>query len=118
MYRKTLFFMWFGLILLLSIAPNGSGDRSVISAVSLTQSGFFLHLIGYFILTALACLAFQRKRLLLCLVSIILLGVFLEGVQFYLPYRTFNWNDVVANGIGILSFVVIWVLFKCKVYSL
>jgi hypothetical protein len=42
---------------------------------------------------------------------IFLFSVVLEVVQFYLPYRTFNVYDVVANGIGILFFVVAWMLF-------
>jgi hypothetical protein len=43
---------------------------------------------------------------------IFLFSMILEVVQFYLPYRTFNVYDVVGNGIGILSFVFIWVFFS------
>ena len=42
---------------------------------------------------------------------IFLYSVILEGVQFYLPYRTFNPYDVVANGVGVLGFAVGWILF-------
>ncbi|HUT44033.1 MAG TPA: VanZ family protein [Desulfobacterales bacterium] len=38
---------------------------------------------------------------------IFLFSVVLEVVQFYLPYRTFNVYDVVANGIGIGTFCLI-----------
>jgi hypothetical protein len=38
---------------------------------------------------------------------IFLFSMVLEVVQFYLPYRTFNVYDVVANGIGVLLFVVL-----------
>jgi VanZ family protein len=41
---------------------------------------------------------------------IFLFSVVLEIVQFYLPYRTFNVYDVVANGVGILSFFIIWMI--------
>ena len=37
-------------------------------------------------------------------------GLF-EGVQYVMPSRTFNWYDVVANGVGVVVFVFIWVLF-------
>ena len=43
---------------------------------------------------------------------IFLYSMVLEVVQFYLPYRTFNWWDIAANGVGILSFVVVWVVRK------
>ena len=35
-------------------------------------------------------------------------GLHLEVIQFILPYRTFNVYDIVANGVGVLLFVVIW----------
>lgn len=38
---------------------------------------------------------------------IFLYSVVLETIQFFLPYRTFNVYDIVANGIGILGFVVV-----------
>ncbi|MEA3432005.1 MAG: VanZ family protein [candidate division WOR-3 bacterium] len=38
---------------------------------------------------------------------IFLFSVVLEVVQFYLPYRTFNWCDVVGNCLGVAFFVVI-----------
>jgi len=41
---------------------------------------------------------------------IFLFSVVLEAVQFYLPNRTFNWYDVVANACGVLLFGV-WILF-------
>ena len=38
---------------------------------------------------------------------IFLFSVVLEVVQFYLPYRTFNVYDLVANGVGVLLFVIV-----------
>ena len=108
---KILFFIWFGLIVFASVVPNSAGDQSFLSKMSLTQSGFFLHVFGYFVLTALAYRAFEKKRLWLYLMGIVLVGVLFEAVQYVMPSRTFNVYDVVGNGVGILSFVFIWVLF-------
>jgi len=61
----------------------------------------------------LCFLAFDAKNIFFVLwagLLIFLYSMALEGVQFYLPYRTFNVYDVVANGVGILSFVFIWVM--------
>ncbi len=107
MIYKVLFFIWFGLIVFFSVVPNSAGDQSFLAKMSLTQSGFFLHVFGYFVLSALAFFAFEKKRFWLYLVGIVLVGVLFEGVQYVMPTRTFNWYDVVANGVGILAFVFI-----------
>ena len=108
---KILFFMWFGLVVFFSVTPNSAGDQSFLARMALTKSGFFQHVFGYFVLTALAFLAFEKKRLWSYLVGIVLIGGLFEGVQYVMPSRTFNWYDVVANGVGILSFVFILVIF-------
>ena len=110
MICNVLFFIWFGLIVFFSVVPNNAGDQSFLAKMSLTQSGFFLHVFGYFVLTALAYRAFEKKRLWLYLMGIVLVGVLFEAVQYVMPSRTFNVYDVVGNGVGILSFVFIWVI--------
>ncbi len=59
---KILFFIWFGLILFFSVVPNSAGDQSFLSKMSLTQSGFFQHVFGYFVLSALAFFAFEKTE--------------------------------------------------------
>ena len=107
---KLLFFIWFGLIVFFSVVPNSAGDQSFLAKMSITRSGFFLHVFGYFVLTALAFFAFEKKRFWLYLVGIVLVGVLFEGVQYVMPTRTFNWYDIVANACGVLFFVV-WMFF-------
>ena len=42
----------------------------------------------------------------------LLIVVFCEGVQMFLPYRTFNINDLIANGagtlLGVIPAVFVW----------
>ena len=104
---KLLFFIWFGLIVFASVVPNSAGDQSFLAKMALTKSGFFQHVFGYFVLSALAFFAFEKKRFWLYLMGIVLVGVLFEAVQYVMPTRTFNVYDVVGNGVGILSFVVI-----------
>jgi hypothetical protein len=102
---KILFFIWLGLIVFFSVVPHGAGDQSFLSKMALTKSGFFQHVFGYFVLGALACLAFE-KTLWLYLVGIVFVGVLLEAVQYALPYRTFNPYDIVGNCLGVeISFL-------------
>ena len=82
--------------------PQGSEDQSFLSRMVLTRSGFFQHVFGYFVLSALACLAIKQKGLWLYLLGIVLMGGFMEGVQLYLPYRTFDVYDMVANAVGVV----------------
>ena len=110
MFCKILFFIWFGLIVFFSIVPNSAGDQSFLSKMALTRSGFFQHVFGYFVFSALAFLAFEKKRFWLYLVWIVLMGGLFEVVQYAMPTRTFNVYDVVANSLGVVLFVLIWVL--------
>ena len=61
-------------------------------------------LVGYFVLTALAFFAFEKKRFWLYLLGIVLVGVLFEAVQYVMPTRTFNVYDVVGNCLGVLLF--------------
>ncbi len=107
MICKILFFIWFGLIVFCSVVPDSAGDQSFLAKMALTPSGFFLHVFGYFVLSALAFLAFEKKRFWLYLMWIVLVGVLFEAVQYVMPTRTFNVYDVVGNTVGVMVFVVI-----------
>ena len=115
MICKVLFFIWFGLIVFASVVPNSAGDQSLLAKMSLTSSGFFLHVFGYFVLTGLAFFAFEKKRFWLYLVGIVLMGVLFEAVQYAMLTRTFNWYDVVGNCLGILLFKEIRRLRRLKI---
>ncbi len=77
-------------------------------------SGFWLHIAGYFIAGVLFFLAFGRTRkkwMLIALIALFLLGVLFEVLQISIPKRTFNPNDIVANGLGLAAFYV-WYRFR------
>jgi membrane protein implicated in regulation of membrane protease activity len=59
---KILFFIWFGLIVFFSVVPNSTGDQSFLAKMALTSSGFFQHVFGYFVLSALAFFAFEKTE--------------------------------------------------------
>ena len=41
-----------------------------------------------------------------------LIGMSLEAIQYILPWRTFNVNDLMANGIGVVFGIVIWMIIR------
>lgn len=90
-----------------------SVSNDLLMSVKVTSSGFVVHGVAYFVGMLLCFLAFDARDISFVLwagLLIFVCGVVLEVVQFYLPYRTFNVYDVVANGVGILALVFIWVI--------
>ena len=89
------------------------GSKDLFMSVKLTSSGFVIHCVAYFTGMSLCYWAFDKKNVSFVLRAGLLFffySVVLEAVQFYLPTRKFNVYDVAANGVGIILFVVIWVM--------
>jgi len=112
MYRKVLFYLCLSLIVFFSIIPQDV-NSTLLSGMRFTKSGFFLHVFGYFVLSALACQVFREHNIWFVLSGIIILGGILEIIQYALPTRTFNIYDLLANLAGVLV-VVIKILFDQK----
>ena len=107
MYSKIIFFFW-----LFAIAFFSLVDYSSISGVGLSQgfgTGFYLHIIIYFIAAVLSFLAMNRKqnrKMILILLMLFVCGVVFEILQAYIPNRTYNPWDIVGNGLGLVAFYI------------
>ena len=107
MFSKIVFFVWLFAIIFFSLV-----DYSSVSGPGLSQgfgTGFWLHLIVYFMAGLLFILAFGKKAqtyLLIALIFLFLLGVLFEIAQLRIPKRTFNPVDIAANGLGLIVFYV------------
>jgi len=107
LYSKIIFFIW-----LIGITVFSVVDYSSVSCLKLAKvvgTGFWLHLMGYFIAGALYFLSFGNKRqriVLITFIGLFLLGVVFEIVQIYVPHRTFNPKDIAANGLGLAGVFV------------
>ena len=130
---KLMFIFWALTVAALSVISY-PGGKDLLMSVKVTDSGFVVHGIAYFVGMLLFFLAYEktgvrsqksgaRERkdigrrsevsfVLWAGLLIFFFSVVLEVVQFYLPCRTFNVYDVVANGVGILSFVFIWLILR------
>lgn len=111
---RAIFVIWIVAITALSVIPY---SKNGIASLKLTESGMVLHFVGYFVASSLFYWAFRKDTLfsiLFSCFSIFLFSVFLEIVQLYLPYRTFNPKDIVANALGIFFFVVIWLIYLAR----
>jgi len=107
MFSKTLFFLWLCAITFFSLV-----DYSSISRIGLSKglgTGFYLHIILYFIAAVLYFLAMnkkQNKKMILILLMLFFCGVIFEILQTYIPNRSFNLWDIVGNGLGLVAFYV------------
>ena len=111
--KIMIFIVWIVAIAALSVIPY---SKNGIASLKLTESGMVLHFVGYFVASSLFYWTYRKDTLFsilfLCF-SIFIFSVLLEIVQFYLPYRTFNPKDIVANALGIGFFIICWAVF-CK----
>ncbi|RZB31090.1 MAG: hypothetical protein SRB1_01842 [Desulfobacteraceae bacterium Eth-SRB1] len=107
MYSKIIFFMWLIGITVFSVVDYYSMSRFGVPKG--LGTGFWLHLMGYFIAGALYFLSFGNKRqrmVLIIFIGLFLLGVVFEIVQIYVPHRAFNPKDIAANGLGLAGVFV------------
>jgi glycopeptide antibiotics resistance protein len=107
---KAVFIVWgISIVVVHLVASN-----NILASVTVTRSGFVLHCAGFFVGMVLCWLAFDKKSISFILwagLVILISSVILEGVQFYLPHRTFNVYDIVANAVGIGLFVFVYVVY-------
>ena len=109
---KLAFYLCLALITILSILPDDEELGPTIP--KLTESGFFIHAAAYLIVTIAGFLAYRffPKRIT---IFVLCYSTFLEWVQKYIPQRSFNYWDIIANIIGILVAVFIILLVRKNV---
>ena len=107
---KISFFACISAITIFSIIPNS--DYSSLLAynfLNLTKSGFFLHVNAYFLAFLLSYFAFRKKdlRYIFFLAGMIFsYSLFLEIIQIFIPHRSFNVYDILANLSGFVLYLV------------
>jgi len=101
---------WIYLLILVlgSVLPINSGTVLNNTYVVEIRSDYLIHALFLLPLPLLLSLSLGTSTGLW--VRVILLGllivIFCEGIQMLLPYRTFNINDLMANGAGALIGVI------------
>ncbi len=95
---------WFYLLILVlgSVLPLNNGTTLNNNYIVEIRSDYLIHALVLMPLPLLLGLSLRNKTRIW--IRIFLLGllmvVFCEGVQLLIPYRTFNINDLFANGVG------------------
>lgn len=66
-----------------------------------------LHFAGYVVLFTSGMIAYRNHRLTVFL-FLFLYSVFIEVLQYFIPYRTFSVQDILANLSGLIIGVILW----------
>ncbi len=118
---KTVFYTYITILILLAVLPI-NGTNSILNNNYLLNIrwDYLLHALVYIPLVPIAHRSFSvggnikhrtrnTKLGTLNTLTISLIFAFsLEGVQYFLSYRAFNINDMVANGIGVgLGYLIV-----------
>jgi len=102
------------LLTVFSVLPDFKSGDIRLTSYKLTSSGFFIHLFSFFIAAFLCSKAFKQGSINFVLLSgilIFLYSILLEAVQVFLPYRTFNYYDILANFVGVALGTIIFGIF-------
>jgi len=111
---KIAFITWILLLSTFSVLPDSNSGVIQLTSYKFTSSGFFLHLLSFFIAALLYFKAFKHGSFNFVLTSgilIFLYSMLLEIFQVFLPYRTFNYYDILANFVGINLGIIIFVFY-------
>jgi len=114
---KVVFFLYLVLLLLLHLLPINGKESALNNNYTI---GIRWDYIGHFL--AFGFLSFvgnvfsatKKYSILTTNLLLLLLAASLEGLQYILPYRAFNLNDLLANGIGIGLGGVVFVFIKTR----
>ncbi len=106
MNQRVLFFIYFGLIVFLSVSPWQIKMLSLFPDILFFNYGFPQHVFGYFLLGMFACLTFTNIHPRWILSGILLLGILLECIQYAVPERAINVYDLLGNIMGVLPVAV------------
>ena len=99
------------LIAIAAVVPYGSKVQSVsVACIGLDK---IVHFIGFACMAVFSLGAGRGsscwKRIFLVFM-VLVFGVFIEFIQYYLSYRTFNPIDILANSTGVVFGFLVWIL--------
>jgi len=99
-FLRKIFWIYFAGVILVSILPiNSAGQLNNITILEF-RGDYFLH--STMFVPWMIFLLRSNNKWWKWLLSGLLFAAFVEGIQFFLPYRAYNVNDLVANMIGVV----------------
>lgn len=102
MFAKALFYITAALIFILSVIPNYKHLPDVFSL-----SDILNHLGAFVVLAALFDSAHRKLRTSQKILVLLGYGLFIEIVQYFVPYRKFSLADLAIDGVGVCAYFMV-----------
>ena len=101
---KIITWLYLLILVLGSVLPLNNGTTLNNNYIVEIRSDYLIHALVLLPLPLLLGLSLRKSSSLWVkvILSGILMVIFCEGVQLLIPYRTFNINDLFANGVGLI----------------
>jgi VanZ family protein len=106
MNLKLIFYLYLIAILILAILPFGTPVIHLNNFNVHFRLDYIIHLVMYFPWIFLS-VSGLKIRLVYAMLFGLIIGAGTETIQYFLSYRTFNINDLIANIIGIVLGLVL-----------
>lgn len=99
---KIILFLYLSFLMLMVVVPLGGMNAALTNIFILElRFDYLVHVVVFVPLIVLWRLGFPGLSLWKIMWAGVVLAVGLEGVQYLLPYRSWNVNDAVGNTIGV-----------------
>jgi VanZ family protein len=108
--RWKVFLIYLAVLVLLSVLPINSASGSSINHIFIVsiRLDYLLHCIIYIPLVAFLWMEKESEfyvkpwKTILWITALLMFAVATEWIQYFLPYRAFNINDLISNCLGII----------------
>ncbi|NVO21359.1 MAG: VanZ family protein [Bacteroidetes bacterium] len=103
-YRNTLFWGYIGILLLLAILPLNSSSNFALNNTMVIHIRLD-HLLHGLVFLPYAFIArwIKGMNIPMTLISGLVVAAIMEGIQYFLTYRSFSINDMISNEIGFIA---------------
>ena len=109
------------MLLIAALIPIGNETQILLSNYTLqVRADYLVHALFYLPLPVVLLLSGWGRRggwMPVILLSMAVVVLF-ETVQMLIPYRTFNINDLIANGIGVFIGLLLFVFFGSRLLKI
>ena len=103
-------FLFFNVLLLVFVVATFPGKTPPVDYFTWTDK--FFHALTFFMLAGLMCFAQFKTKYWLDFVLLFGFGLLIELVQRFIPLRSFDLFDAVANAIGLVCFYSLAFIYK------
>jgi glycopeptide antibiotics resistance protein len=113
LFSRQIFWLYTGIVILLIVLPiNTSGSRFNLNHIMVVKirGDYFAHALIFLPWAFFGPV--MRKNTIFWLLLGLLFSTGTEMLQFLLPYRRFNINDLISNSIGIVIGILILILIS------